>query len=161
MAVIAGTGFKTLFRLAYNKRMGFLWQHMDRITTRAPHAPHRDSDGRVPLASATLSWVGETRYINGEHGSLPNLTPVQQDVWSFLADKPLRLATSPQAAMGEHLASDVPRISALALPQLPAQASPDDPGHLNITGPTANTLNVLDEQLEAGSLPEFMRTRLL
>ncbi|MFG3207765.1 alpha/beta fold hydrolase [Streptomyces sp. NPDC048192] len=161
MAVIAGTGFKTLFRLAYNKRMGFLWQHMDRITTRIPHHPDRDGDGRVPLASAKLPWVGETRYINGEHGSLPNLVPVQQDVWNFLADKPLRLATSPEAAMGEHLASDSPRISALALPPLPAQRSPDDPGYLSITGPTATTLDVLDQQLEAGSLPDFLRTRLL
>lgn len=161
MAVIAGTGFKTLFRLAYNKRMGFLWQHMDRITTRIPHHPDRDGDGRVPLASAQLPWVGETRYINAEHGSLPNLAPVQHDVWSFLADKPLRLATSPEAAMNEHLAADQPRTSALALPQLPARRSPDDPGYLNITGPTATTLDALEQQLEAGSLPDFMRTRLL
>ncbi|MEU6070645.1 alpha/beta fold hydrolase [Streptomyces sp. NPDC047082] len=161
MAVIAGTGFKTLFRLAYNKRMGFLWQHMDRITSRVPHHRDRDGDGRVPLASAQLPWVGEMRYINGEHGSLPNLPAVQHDVWSFLTDKPLQLATSPAAAMGEHLASDSPTTSALVLPQLPEQRSPEDPGYLNITGPTAAKLNTLEQQLESGELPDFMRTRLL
>ncbi|GGW67690.1 hypothetical protein GCM10010381_60830 [Streptomyces xantholiticus] len=161
MAVIAGTGFNTLFRLAYNKRMGFLWQHMDRITTRIPHHPDRDGDGRVPLASAQLPWVGETRYINGEHGSLPNLPAVQNDVWRFLVGKPMQLSTSSAAAMGKHLAGDSPSTSALALPHPSGQRSSEDPGYLNITGPTAAELAALEQQLESGRLPDFIRTRLL
>ncbi|MFF3691395.1 lipase family alpha/beta hydrolase [Streptomyces sp. NPDC002187] len=161
MAVIAGTGFKTLFRLAYNKRMGFLWQHMDRITTRIPHHPDRDGDGRVPLASARLPWTAETRYINGEHGSLPNLPDVQQDVWRFLKDQPMQLSTSPKAAMGEHLAPTSHSTSALALPQLPTQRASDDPGYLNITGPTAANIAELEKRLDTGDLQDFIRTRLL
>ncbi|QGV76867.1 esterase/lipase family protein [Streptomyces ficellus] len=161
MAVIAGTGFKTLFRLAYNKRMGFLWQHMDRVTSRVPHHPDRDGDGRVPLASAQLPWVGQTRYVHGEHGSLPSLPAVQEDVWRFLANKPMRLSVSPAAAMGEHLAGGSPATSALALPRPAQPRSPEDPGYLDITGPTAARLADLEQRLACGELPEFIRTRLL
>ncbi|MGA4867279.1 lipase family alpha/beta hydrolase [Streptomyces lavendulocolor] len=161
MAVIAGTGFQTLFRLAYNKRIGFLWQHMDRITTRIPHHPDRDGDGRVPLASAQLPWVGETRYINGEHGSLPNLPAVQEDVWRFLANKPMRLSVTPAAAMGKHLAGESPATSPLAVPPPTVPRSPEDPGYLNISGPTTAELDALEQRLDSGQLPDFIRTRLL
>ncbi|MFD3940738.1 alpha/beta fold hydrolase [Streptomyces sp. NPDC058611] len=161
MAVIAGTGFKTLFRLAYDKRLGFLWQHMDRITSRIAHHSDRDGDGRVPLASAQLPWIGETRYVNGEHGSLPNLAAVQGDVWRFLTDKPMKLPSSPAAAMGQHLAASMPPISALVLPRLSQERSPDDPGYLDITGPTAAKLVLLKQQLESGHFPGFIYTRLL
>ncbi|MFF8289369.1 alpha/beta fold hydrolase [Streptomyces sp. NPDC016309] len=161
MAVIAGTGFNTLFRLAYNKRLGFLWQHMDRITSRVPDHPDRDGDGRVPLTSAKLPWVGETRYVNGEHGSLPSLPDVQEDVWRFLADRPMRLGTSPAAAMGRHLAGASPATSPLALPDPAAPRSPEDPGYLDMTAPTAAELAELERRLDAGLLPGFIRTRLL
>ncbi|MFG3510554.1 esterase/lipase family protein [Streptomyces sp. NPDC047821] len=161
MAVIAGTGFKTLFRLAYDKRAGFLWQHMDRVTTRIPHHPDRDGDGRVPLASARLPWVGETRYVNGEHGSLPNLPAVQEDVWRFLGNRPMRLPASPEAAMGRHLAGDGRATSALALGGAPGRRPPEDPGYLDITGPTSAELAALEAELDAGRLPDFIRTRLL
>ncbi|TLQ47764.1 lipase family alpha/beta hydrolase [Streptomyces marianii] len=161
MAVIAGTGFKTLFRLAYNKRLGMLWQHMDRITARIPHHADRDGDGRVPLASARLPWTAETRYVHGEHSSLPNLPDVQQDVWRFLNDQPMRLPTSSKAVMGEHLAVAAESISALSLPEPPAQRAADDPGYLDITGPTAAGLAELERQLDTGNLQDFIRTRLL
>ncbi|MFF8835719.1 lipase family alpha/beta hydrolase [Streptomyces sp. NPDC015130] len=159
MAVIAGTGFKTLFRIAYAKRPK-LWHRMDRVTSREPGNPHRDGDGRVPLASARLKSIGETRYINGEHGSLPNLPEVQQDVWNFLADRPMRLAETPAAALQEHLGGAVQRTSALALPHVPGLPL-DDPGYLDFTGPTLAQLADLEKRLADGELPDFMRTRLL
>jgi len=95
MAVIAGVGYDTLFRVAYKKRFGFLWEHMDRVTSRRAGEPHREGDGRVPLASAKLEWVGETRYIKAEHGSLPSVPAVYNDVFRFLADQPMELPTTP------------------------------------------------------------------
>ncbi|MFE5594921.1 lipase family alpha/beta hydrolase [Streptomyces sp. NPDC056549] len=160
MAIIAGTGFKTLFRLSYTKR-GKLWHHMDRVTSRQTADPHRDGDGRVPLASATLTSIAEIRYINGEHASLPNLPDVQRDVWNFLAERPMRLAETPAAALEEHLGDVVQRTSALALPRIPGPRSLDDPGYLNFTNPTAADMTELEKQLENGQLPDFMRTRLL
>ncbi|MEV6357307.1 alpha/beta fold hydrolase [Streptomyces hydrogenans] len=160
MAIIAGTGFKTLFRLAYTKR-GKLWHHMDRVTSRKAADPHRDGDGRVPLASATLASIAETRYIKGEHASLPNLPDVQRDVWNFLADRPMRLAETPAAALSTHLGGLTPNTSALALPSIPGQRSPDDPGYLNFTSPTAADMTELERRLEDDDLPDFMRTRLL
>ncbi|MET9600914.1 alpha/beta fold hydrolase [Streptomyces sp. NPDC006459] len=160
MAIIAGTGFKTLFRLAYTKR-GKLWHQMDRITSRHPGDPHRDGDGRVPLASATLTSIAEIRYINGEHASLPNLPDVQRDVWNFLADRPMRLAETPAAALEEHLGDVGQKTSALALPHIPGQRPLDDPGYLNFTSPTTAAMTELERLLEVGELPDFMRTRLL
>ncbi|MFD3882621.1 alpha/beta fold hydrolase [Streptomyces microflavus] len=161
MAIIAGAGFKTLFRLAYKKSESHHWHQMDRITRRQPESAHRDGDGRVPLASATLSSVAEIRYINGEHGSLPNLPDVQRDVWNFLADRPLGLAQTPAAALGEHLGGAAPSTSALALPSIRGQRPLDDPGYLSFARPTAREVNELEDQLQQGELPDFMRTRLL
>ena len=45
MAVIAGVGYNTLFRIAYKKKFGFLWEHMDRVTRRHTDDRHR---GRRP-----------------------------------------------------------------------------------------------------------------
>ncbi|WP_330242429.1 lipase family alpha/beta hydrolase [Streptomyces sp. NBC_00525] len=160
MAVIAGTGFKTLFRLAYAKR-GKLWHQMDRVTSRRPGNPHREGDGRVPLASAMLSSIAETRYVNGEHASLPNLPEVQRDVWNFLADRPMRLAETAKASLDEHLGDVVQRTSALALPHIPGPRPSDDPGYLDFTHPTAADMAGLEKRLEDGELPDFLRTRLL
>ncbi|MEV7511853.1 lipase family alpha/beta hydrolase [Streptomyces sp. NPDC090085] len=160
MAVIAGTGFKTLFRIAYAKRP-MLWHKMDRITSREPGNPHRDGDGRVPLASAKLTSIGEIRYVNGEHTSLPNLPEVQRDVWNFLADRPMGLARTAAAALEQHLGGAVHRTSALSLPDSPGNLPPDDPGYLDFTNPTAAEMTELEKRLEDGELVDFLRTRLL
>ncbi|MFJ9822187.1 lipase family alpha/beta hydrolase [Streptomyces sp. NPDC101151] len=161
MTVIAGTGLKTLFRLAYNRRLGFLWHHMERTTARTPHNPHGESDGRVPLASAQLPYIAETRYTHTEHGKLPDHAAVQNDVWNALADKPLRLATSSAAALDDHLADSGIQPHALAMPQLPMPRTPDDPGYLDFDPPSPERLDQLEKELDAGNLPDFQRLRLL
>src|SRR5439155_14646611 len=70
MLVVAGVGYRTLFGLRYEPAFGFLWEHMDRVTTRRPGDRHREGDGRVPLASAQLEYVGDVRYMRAEHGRL-------------------------------------------------------------------------------------------
>jgi pimeloyl-ACP methyl ester carboxylesterase len=162
MAIIAGTGYRTLFRLAYVKRFGFLWDHMDRVTERTPGDAHREGDGRVPLASARLDWIGETRYVKGEHGNLPNLTAVQEDTWRFLTDRPMQLPTTPAAALSSHLAADTDTTaSALSGSREPFGRTPDDPGYLDFAAPSPDTLAELEGALDAGHLPDFIRIRLL
>ncbi|GAA2135983.1 hypothetical protein GCM10009760_15130 [Kitasatospora kazusensis] len=157
MAVIAGVGYRTLFRLAYIKHFGFRWEHMDRVTERTPGDPHREGDGRVPLASAQLDWIGETRYVMGKHDSLPNLTAVQEDIWRFLAGQPMRLPTAPAAALSGHLGAG----SALMASRGPLGRAPDDPGYLNFAAPTSDRLAELETALGSGFLPEFIQIRLL
>ena len=57
MLVIAGVGHKTLFRLEYDSRFFGLWEKMVKVTKRQPGNPHRDGDGRLPVASARSSTV--------------------------------------------------------------------------------------------------------
>ncbi|MET9108463.1 lipase family alpha/beta hydrolase [Streptomyces zhihengii] len=160
MAIIVGTGFKTLFRLAYTSKLK-LWHTMDRITTRQAGDPHRDGDGRVPLVSATLPAVRNIRYVKGEHGSLPNLPAVQNDVWNFLADRPMTLPQTAVAALDLHLGSPTSTKSVLSLPGSSIPLDPDDPGYLNLTSPTADQISSLEERLATGVFPDFLRTRLL
>ncbi|MET7944141.1 alpha/beta fold hydrolase [Streptomyces sp. NPDC005302] len=161
MTVIAGTGYKTLFRLAYKRRLGYMWHHMDRTTKRTPHFPNGDSDGRVPLASAMLPFVGETRYTHTEHGKLTDDASVQNDVWSTLTDGRLRLATTSAAALEGHLSEAGTKSHALAIPQLPEPLSADDPGYLDFDPPNQERLRQLEKELAAGDLPDFQRLRLL
>jgi len=84
MAVIAGVGYKTLFRLEYRRGMLGLWENMAKEFDRIPGNPHREGDGRVPLVSAELPYVGETRYVRGVHGSLTNIPAVYEDAFLFL-----------------------------------------------------------------------------
>ncbi|MGW2785909.1 esterase/lipase family protein [Streptomyces populi] len=161
MTVIAGTGYKTLFRLAYNRRLGLLWHHMERTTKRTPHFPNGDSDGRVPLASAMLPFVGETRFTHTEHGKLTDETSIQNDVWNALTGGRLRLATTSASALDGHLSEDGASSHALAIPQLPEPRSADDPGYLDFDPPNQERLQQLEKDLAAGDLPDFQRLRLL
>jgi hypothetical protein len=54
MVVIAGVGYQTLFRLAYKPGFPGLWEKTGKIYHRVLNDPHREGDGRVPLASARL-----------------------------------------------------------------------------------------------------------
>ncbi|GAA4257294.1 alpha/beta hydrolase [Dactylosporangium darangshiense] len=148
MAVIAGVGYRTLFRTAYKPAFGFGWEHMDRVTSRRPGDPHRDGDGRVPLASARLEYVAETRYVRGEHGRLPSIPAVYDDAFRFLAGKPMQLPRTPQEALAGHLGGDGTADA----------ADGDDPGYLDLSAPD---LDALDEALENGRFPSFRQVRLL
>jgi pimeloyl-ACP methyl ester carboxylesterase len=150
MAIIAGVGYKTLFRTAYHPGLSRRWQHMDLITRRSPGDPHRDGDGRVPVASAQLPHLAETRYIREKHDTLPNNTAVQQDTFRFLSGNTMRLPDSPAGALLPHLAAD---------PAL-ATAS-DDPGFLDLAEASESDLRILRDRLNAGDLPDFATVRIL
>jgi hypothetical protein len=47
-----------------------LWEKTDKVFGRVLDNPHREGDGRVPLASALLENVGDTRYVCGVQGGL-------------------------------------------------------------------------------------------
>lgn len=104
MLVIAGVGQETLFRLEFDQAFWGLWEHTRKITERTRCAPDRDGDGRVPLASAELEDV-TTRYVEGEHGGLPNIPGVAQDVLAWLTGDKLRLAQTCGGALGGHLSA--------------------------------------------------------
>lgn len=161
MAVIAGVGYQTLFRLAYKKHFGLAWEHMDRVTARRDGDPNRDGDGRVPLASAELADIGATRYVKGKHGDLPSIPAVWSDAFSWLAGSGLELPQTPQAALAAHLGAGATSAGAALLGAHGPARDPDDPGYLDVTPPDEAVIAGIEEELAAGNLPEFTRVRLL
>ncbi|MFK0256151.1 esterase/lipase family protein [Streptomyces sp. NPDC090445] len=161
MLVIAGVGYRTLFRLAYRPAFGFLWEHMDRVTTRRPGDPHREGDGRVPLASAQLESVGDTRYVRAEHGGLPGVPAVWSAVFDWLAGRPVRLPLTPAGALAATLGDDIH----VDVPELaPAHAAPlqaDDPGYLRLDPVDESVLARCEAAAAADRLPEFARVKVL
>ena len=103
MLQIAGVGQETLFRLETQDNWLGLWSKMNRITARQEGDPHRDGDGRVPLASAELEKI-HCRYVKGSHGSVQNIGAVVKDALAWVDEKALSLPSSPKAALGSHLA---------------------------------------------------------
>src|ERR1035438_2598714 len=99
MLVIAGVGQETLFRLEFDSAFWGLWEHTRKITERKPCDENRDGDGRVPIASAHLEDVA-IRYVEGEHGGLPNIPAVAADVLAWLQDKDLKLSKTCSGALG-------------------------------------------------------------
>lgn len=159
MLMVAGVGYKTLFRLAYEKDFG--WEHMKKVTRRVPGDPHREGDGRVPLASATLDGV-ETRYVKGVHGGLTNIPEVWEDVFRWLREEPLKLPETPEEALARHLApgegeSEAPHLDGTA----GAARESDDPGYWDLDPPAGELLSALEARLDEERLPEFHRVRLL
>jgi pimeloyl-ACP methyl ester carboxylesterase len=161
MLVIAGVGYKTLFRLEYLDRALGLWKTMGKLTERQPGHRHRDGDGRVPLASAMLPDV-ETRFVRGVHGGLQNIPVVYEDVFRWLNDETLRLPADPAGALSQHLAADA---SVSDAPMLDGtdRAVPfsDDPGYLDARELDPGDLSRLDAALRAGEMPDFQRLKLL
>lgn len=160
MLIIAGVGVKTLFRLAYTPRFFGVWDRMTKVTERTPGDLHREGDGRVPLASASLENVA-IRYVRGVHGSLPNIPAVYADVFRWLNRERLALPETPAAAVSGHLAADSAVSDAPTLDGS-AAVSPfdDDAGLWRMEEPTPERLAALDGQLEDGQLPEFVRIRV-
>lgn len=164
MAVIAGVGYRTLFRLARPSGLQrvMIWRDMVKETSRRPGDPHRDGDGRVPLASAELEFVGEARYVRGEHSRLPGIEAVWTDTFRFLRREPMMLPTTPAGALQAHLGGtgDGDR-SALVAPLHLTPAS-DDPGYLSFDeDPTPEELDRLQDAVERGQLPALRQVRLL
>jgi pimeloyl-ACP methyl ester carboxylesterase len=161
MLVIAGVGYKTLFRLANVPGFLGLWESMEKVTAREQDNPHRDGDGRVPLASATLENVA-SRFVKGAHSALPNILSVQRDVFAWLSEKELKLPDTPKQALGAHLAADDIRSIAPVLDDTArSDPSTDDPGLWGVDHVSKEQLTALRKALENGQLPEFTRVKLL
>lgn len=161
MLAIAGVGYKTLFRLEYDTHFFGLWDKTSKVTDRVPGDPHRDGDGRVPVASAKLEHV-ETRYVRGVHGGLTNIESVYSDVFRWLNGETPKLPDDPQVALAQHLAADD---GGSVAPELDGtqQASPfsDDAGLWDDAAPDPARLQQMQADLEAGKVPQFQRVRLL
>jgi pimeloyl-ACP methyl ester carboxylesterase len=161
MLVIAGVGFQTLFRLAYEPRFFGLWERMAKVKGRIAGEPHREGDGRAPLASAALENV-HIRYVKGVHGGLPNIPAVYNDVFRWLKEEPMKLPDNVPEALSEHLApgegeSETPNLDGTVR----KIAFTDDPGLWNLSSPDPAHLDTMMAKLEAEQLPEFTRVRLL
>ena len=158
MLVIAGVGFDTLFRLEYKrlavKGRWVVWDRMVKVTQQNPADLNRLGDGRVPVPSAALEHVGDTRYVRGVHSSLPNIPAVYQDVFRWFKGQPLQLPTTPAAGLARVLG---PATSASPTPTLDgsAIARGDDPGYLDLGQPDPAHIEKLIGDLAAGRLPEF------
>jgi pimeloyl-ACP methyl ester carboxylesterase len=160
MMVIAGVGYKTLFRLAYERKFFGSWERAAKITGRIPGDPHREGDGRVPLVSAALENV-PIRYVKGVHGGLPNIPAVYNNVFRYLRDKPMDLPKTVKEALSAHLSakagSEAPHLDGTAN----AAAFTDDPGLWTLDPVAPERLAKLTALLEDERLPEFTRVRLL
>lgn len=161
MMVIAGVGYKTLFRLEYDSGFLGLWERMAKVTDREQGNRHRDGDGRVPVASALLNYVA-ARYVRGVHGGLTNIPAVYNDVFRWLNNEEPTLADSPEGALAQHLAhgdgeSTAPNLDGSAR----AQPFSDDPGLWDLAAPDTKRLQQLNADLDAGKIPEFQHLRWL
>jgi pimeloyl-ACP methyl ester carboxylesterase len=160
MLMVAGVGMKTLFRLAYRSGLGGLFKEMDKPIDRVPGDPHREGDGRVPLASARLRSI-TMRYVKGSHGGLTNIPAVYNDVFRWLKEEPLSsLPETVEAALSAHMGGTADRSEAPHLDGT-AQTSGEDPGYWNFDEPDETVLRALDAEVERGAFPEFNRVRLL
>lgn len=161
MLVIAGVGFKTLFRLAYRQQFWGLWQYTEKVKSRLNNNPHREGDGAVPLASATLDYV-QHRCVPVQHGALPNVSSVYNEVFRWLNGQRLELPSSPSGALSEHLASDNYISDAPSLDNsISRDINSDEIDRWQDDPISSEELNNLREQLESGYLPEFFGIRLL
>lgn len=159
MAVIAGVGYQTLFRLEETAGFLGLWEHMRKITDRIEGDRHREGDGRVPLASAELENV-QVRYVSGKHGGLPNIPAVYEAAFAYLRGEDMGLARTPTEALSQHLGVDDTTSEA---PHLDGTAggTGDDPGVLQLDPPAPDEIQRLERQLDEDQLPEFTGVRLL
>ena len=158
MAVIAGVGVKTLYRMAYRRGFRGLWEDMEKVKDDIRNDPHRQGDGRVPLASAELEDVGDVRYVNGVHGELPMIPAVYEDVLRWLAEEEMMLPKTPSQAGSKHLGvSEFQQLSS----SLGHDLVTDDIDLWKSDGPNDEQLAQMSVQLIRGELPDFIKVRLL
>jgi pimeloyl-ACP methyl ester carboxylesterase len=158
MLIIAGVGYKTLFRLEYKSKAFGLWESMNKITDRVKSDPHREGDGRVPLASATLDKISIC-FIKGVHGGLTNIPDVYSGVFDWLNGQPVNLPDTVNRALAEHLspgsASEAPHLDGTV------RTVQDDPGYWDLSMPYPPALEELNRALDTTGMPSFHHVRLL
>ena len=158
MCAIVGTGFRTLFRLEFRSYLG-LWK-TKKIVAIEEENPHRMGDGRVPCASAALENIGETRYVGGVHGGLPNMPAVYQEVFRWLNGEPLQLPKTPKGASVRHLGAVDELTSRIPALDGSSAATDTDPGYLQ-SEPDRAAIAAMQQQVEEGVCPEFLSVSLL
>jgi pimeloyl-ACP methyl ester carboxylesterase len=158
MLQISAVGRKTLFRLEVKLGWLGLWEDVDKITSRIEGDPHRDGDGRVPLASAELEKV-ELRYVKGEHGSVQNLPAVVKDTIAWITEQPLSLPDSARGALTGHLSGEATSTA----PHLDgsAQFNRFDDEYDRYRDLSESRVRELVAELEAGRLPAVDLARIL
>jgi hypothetical protein len=161
MVVIAGVGYQTLFRLAYKPGFLGIWEKTEKIFNRVQNDPHREGDGRVPLASALLENVGESRYVLGVHGGLPNIPAVYEDVFRCLRGEPMQLPKTLAGALSTHLGGDTASVAPNLDGTAAAATAGDDPGLWQLDDLQPSRIAELKELLESDKLPAFGRLRLM
>jgi pimeloyl-ACP methyl ester carboxylesterase len=158
MACIVGVGYKTLFRIANRGRLTS-WMGMEKVMSRREGDPHREGDGRVPMASATLEEIGDTRYVYCQHGDLPLVPAVYTDVFLWLNNKSMSLSKKPEWALQTHLSGGDGAPSWTRVAGVSDQT--EDPGYWNLAPPDPVQLEGLRARLESEQLPDFNKIRLL
>jgi hypothetical protein len=149
MLSIAGAGYRSLFRLE-NSDGAFSWRASRREFGRIAGHPHRDGDGRVPLASSQLPGV-RTLYVRGAHDTLFDLLAVQTTILDWLAgeDESPLAETVDGIYASAHLAADSP-----------VQFADDDPGWWKEDTDAVAVADLL-ARIHQGHAPEFTRVRIL
>jgi pimeloyl-ACP methyl ester carboxylesterase len=158
MLQICGVGRKTLFRLEVKPGWLGLWEDVDKITNRTESDPHRDGDGRVPLASAELEKI-ELRYIKGTHGSLQNMPAVVGDVVAWITEQPLSLPDSASGALRGHLSGE--RTSMAPHLDGSAEFSPHDDEYDRYRDFSESQIRELVADWQAGKLSAVDMARIL
>ncbi|MBM3740601.1 MAG: hypothetical protein FJW39_33045 [Acidobacteria bacterium] len=99
------------------------------------------------------------RYVKGEHGSMQNLPAVVRDTLAWIADRPLALPHSAEAALSGNLAGD----SESAAPNLDGSArlSRFDDDYDRYRDLSEDRVRELVKEMEAGRLPGVDRARIL
>lgn len=158
MLMIAGVGQETLFRLEFDQAFWGLWDRTKKITDRIQCDLNREGDGRVPLASTLLEDV-TMRYVKGEHGGLPNIPAVAQDVLAWLTGDKLKLAETCQGALGGHLsAAD----ESSATPVLDGSGVISRFRELkDYENPTPEFKAKIEAELDAGKMPHINLVKIL
>lgn len=154
MLTVAGVGYRTLFRLA--KTDGVFSESKSRCEFgRIAAHPHRDGDGRVPVASAQLPGV-RAGYVRGVHDRLLNLPDTHSTVLNWLAgEDQWSLADTPEAAYdSSHLAANPTAVFTQS------HSPDDDPGWWQKDLNPAELETVL-ARIERGEVPDFARVHIL
>ena len=112
----------------------------------------------MPVASAELENL-PTRYVKGEHGSLPNIPAVAQDVLALLTGDELSLAETCQGALVGHLSvTDESSVTPLLDGSTSGSHFRELPEYEH---PTPTLRAQVEADLNTGKLPEINLVKIL
>jgi hypothetical protein len=161
MAVLAGVGYESVFRLEIKPRLLLPGTRSAMTIYRIEGSPHREGDGRVPLASAELEYVGAVRYAHGKHDELPMIRDVYEDAFRWLSGNRMQLSPTPLGPLQDHLAVSRTGADAPDLSGIIQDPMPDSPGYLDFEAPSDESVAAFENRLQLGQLPEFGRVHIL